>query len=279
MRKLSLIALSTLLFSLNATAGLFDSTPEFKCGREDSVAALQGKIRNDAISKLQEAYLTSPQKFYGKPLKNYLDKANQIAIVMENVTTKTFKSEDLSRQCTAKISLTLPLELLSVMTTFPDKVGSISRGKGKVLNDRVQWENYNYSIALADNNKDIAVSYEYTDSDYIAEALFNISLFALNKDDLENADLKNKLSTSAYSYSDSDRHLNDIWKGMPESVRASMKKEQTARITEKARKCGKLSDASSESTPLKTRIAIYQCQTKMTDERVRYLGGDTESEY
>lgn len=279
MRKLSLIALSTLLFSLNATAGLFDSTPEFKCGREDSVAALQGKIRNDAISKLQEAYLTSPQKFYGKPLKNYLDKANQIAIVMENVTTKTFKSEDLSRQCTAKISLTLPLELLSVMTTFPDKVGSISRGKGKVLNDRVQWENYNYSIALADNNKDIAVSYEYTDSDYIAEALFNISLFALNKDDLENADLKNKLSTSAYSYSDSDRHLNDIWKGMPESVRASMKKEQTAWITEKARKCGKLSDASYESTPLKTRIAIYQCQTKMTDERVRYLGGDTESEY
>lgn len=279
MRKLSLIALSTLLFSLNATAGLFDSTPEFKCGREDSVAALQGKIRNDAISKLQEAYLTSPQKFYGKPLKNYLDKANQIAIVMENVTTKTFKSEDLSRQCTAKISLTLPPELLSVMTTFPDKVGSISRGKGKVLNDRVQWENYNYSIALADNNKDIAVSYEYTDSDYIAEALFNISLFALNKDDLENADLKNKLSTSAYSYSDSDRHLNDIWKGMPESVRASMKKEQTAWITEKTRKCGKLSDASSESAPLKTRIAIYQCQTKMTDERVRYLGGDNESEY
>ncbi|TKK16285.1 DUF1311 domain-containing protein [Enterobacter cancerogenus] len=276
MRKLSLIALSTLLFSLNATAGLFDSTPEFKCGREDSVAALQGKIRNDAISKLQEAYLTSPQKFYGKPLKNYLDKANQIAIVMENVTTKTFKSEDLSRQCTAKISLTLPPELLSVMTTFPDKVGSISRGKGKVLNDRVQWENYNYSIALADNNKDIAVSYEYTDSDYIAEALFNISLFALNKDDLENADLKNKLSTSAYYYSDSDRHLNDIWKGMPESVRASMKKEQTAWITEKARKCGKLSDASSESTPLKTRISIYQCQTKMTDERVRYLGGESE---
>ncbi|HAS1297808.1 hypothetical protein F3H77_15145 [Enterobacter hormaechei] len=46
-----------------------------------------------------------------------------------------------------------------------------------------------------------------------------------------------------------------------------------------AKKCGKISDASSATTPLATRIGIYDCQTKMTDERFRYLGGDDEHGY
>ncbi|ENU0720475.1 hypothetical protein ACUF6G_000562 [Enterobacter hormaechei] len=85
--KYSFIAVSTLLFSLNANAGLFDSTPDFKCGRDDAISAAQSKIRDDAVSKLQVAYLANPSDFYGKPLKDYIAKANEIAIVMANVTT------------------------------------------------------------------------------------------------------------------------------------------------------------------------------------------------
>lgn len=58
--KYSFIAVSTLLFSLNAYAGLFDSTPDFKCGRDDAISAAQSKIRDDAVSKLQVAYLANP---------------------------------------------------------------------------------------------------------------------------------------------------------------------------------------------------------------------------
>ncbi|WP_297122838.1 lysozyme inhibitor LprI family protein [uncultured Enterobacter sp.] len=279
MKKRYLLASGALIFSMNVSAGLFDSTPEFKCGREDSISATQAKIRNDAISKLQETYLSTPAEFYGKPLQSYIDKANKIAIVMENVTTSPYEKDNSVRNCSAKVSLTLPPELQSVMTNFPDKLASISPGKGKVLNDRVQWENYRYSLSLADNGKDISVSYEYTSTDYVAESLFNITLFALNKDDLEKANLQRKLSSAAYSYADSDRNLNMLWKSLPDSVRASMKKEQSVWIGDKARKCGKISDAASEAVSLQTRIDIYQCQTKMTEERVTYLGGDTERDY
>ncbi|MEZ6877282.1 lysozyme inhibitor LprI family protein [Enterobacter sp. KBR-315C3_2022] len=279
MKKRYLLASGALLYSLNASAGLFDSTPEFKCGREDSIAAVQAKIRSDAVSKLQETYLSSPVTFYGKPLQSYVDKANQISIVMENVTTKTFKKEDSVRNCSATISLTLPAELQSVMTSFPDKLPSISLGRGKVINNRVQWEQFSYSLSLADNKKDIAVTYDYPGDNFVSESLFNISRFALNKDEMQKTDLQKKLIREANIYSDIDSNLNMLWKSLPDSVRASMKKEQSAWIGEKTRKCGKINDAASETVPLQTRIDIYHCQTKMTEDRVTYLGGDTERDY
>ncbi|HGP4142344.1 TPA: lysozyme inhibitor LprI family protein, partial [Enterobacter roggenkampii] len=76
-----------------------------------------------------------------------------------------------------------------------------------------------------------------------------------------------------------DSQLNNLWKSLPESVRASMKKEQNLWINEKAKRCGKISDASSTATPVETRIKIYQCQSERTFERFIYLGGDEERQY
>lgn len=277
--KYSFIAVSTLLFSLNAYAGLFDSTPDFKCGRDDAISAVQSKIRDDAVSKLQVAYLANPSDFYGKPLKDYIAKANEIAIVMANVTTKSSDDEAQARSCSATVTLTVPSEIMGYIASYPDRLRRIINDGGKVLNNSVQWDKFTYSLSMADNGKDISVSYEYNNKDYISESIAAMATLAMNKDELQKAELNNKLNIAARNYSDSDRQLNELWKYLPDSVKASMKKEQNMWINEKAKKCGKISDASSATTPLPTRIGIYDCQTKMTDERFRYLGGDEEHGY
>ena len=248
--KYSFIAVSTLLFSLNANAGLFDSTPDFKCGRDDAISAAQSKIRDDAVSKLQVAYLANPSDFYGKPLKDYIAKANEIAIVMANVTTKSSDDEAQARRCSATVTLTVPSEIMGYIASYPDRLRRIINDGGKVLNNNVQWDKFTYSLAMADNGKDISVSYEYNNKDYISESIAAMATLAMNKDELQKAELNNKLNIAAHNYSESDRQLNELWKYLPDSVKASMKKEQNMWINEKAKKCGKISDASSATTPL-----------------------------
>ncbi|MHA0937619.1 lysozyme inhibitor LprI family protein [Enterobacter kobei] len=275
----SLIALSTLIFTLNANAGLFDSTPDFKCGREDAVSATQSKIRNDAVSKIQQAYLATPSRFYGKPLNDYIAKVNQISLVLENVTTKPYKNDEMTRDCTARVSLAVPADIMNYVASSPDKLTGLTNGGGKVLNNSVQWDNFAYSLSLADNGKDISVSYEYANRDYISESMAGVTVLALNKSELEKAELTNKLNIASEAYYESDRRLNALWKYLPDSVKAAMKKEQNVWINEKAKACGKITDASSMTTPLETRTSIYTCQTKMTDDRFHYLGGDDEAGY
>ncbi|HCM9136907.1 TPA: lysozyme inhibitor LprI family protein [Enterobacter cloacae] len=277
--KTSLIALSSLFLALNANAGLFDSTPDFKCGREDAISATQSKIRNDAVSKLQKAYISSPSKFYGKPLKDYIAKVNEIGLVLENVTTKTNQDNKAILSCNAKVSLTVPADIMSYIGSHPNQLGGITNGDGKILNNSVQWDKFVYSMSLADNGKDISVSYEYGNRDYVSESLAGVTILIMNKNDLEKDELISKLNNAKYIFADSDQRLNDLWKQLPASVKTSMKKEQNAWINEKAKKCGKISDASSEQTPLSVRTDIYTCQTKMTDDRYYYLGGSEEAEY
>lgn len=273
------IALSTLLISLNSSAGLFDSTPEFKCGREDAVAATQSKIRNDAVSKIQKEYLSSPAQFFGKPLQDYIAKVNEIGLAMENVTTKPYQQDDATRSCTAKVLLTVPADIMNYIASNPRMLEGITTGDANVLNNNVQWDAFVYALSLADNGKDISVSYEYANRDYISESLAGVTILVMNKNELEKAELTNKLTNASLAYSESDRRLNELWKYLPDSVKSSMKKEQNLWINEKAKKCGKISDASSTTTPLAIRTSIYNCQAKMTEDRFHYLGGNEEADY
>ncbi|ELD3254085.1 DUF1311 domain-containing protein, partial [Enterobacter hormaechei] len=60
--------------------------------------------------------------------------------------------------------------------------------------------------------------------DYISESIAAMATLAMNKDELQKAELNNKLNIAARNYSDSDRQLNELWKYLPDSVKASMKK-------------------------------------------------------
>lgn len=61
---------------------------------------------------------------------------------------------------------------------------------------------------------------------------------------------------------------------MPDSIRTSMKSSQLDWVKEKTTKCGKISDAMSESRNMNERVNILKCQVRMTNERISFLGGD-----
>ncbi len=255
------------LFSLSAQAGLFGGE-DFKCGRDDAVKAVQDYIKSEAGAKLQNDYIINSGAFYKKDIQEFQSKIDSIPMTISNVSTTS--TTDGTLNCSATIAAQLPPETLEVLKNNPEYLSSIISDNGKMNNGKVVWSNYPYSLSLADNKKDISVSRV----NYIQNSIYKMSTLAVNKDHIITSNFTVKLSNSKNNYARSDRNLNDIWKSLPDSIKTSMKKSQQAWVNEKALKCGKLSDADMEITPIQNRINIYDCQTKMTNERIAFLGGD-----
>lgn len=269
MFKKSLLLSSFLFCTVSAHAGLFGGD-DFKCGREDAVKALQESIRSGAAGKLQSDYITNSSVFYGKNLQDFQDKLNTIEINSSNVSTSGGSGNDLS--CKATISIKLPVETLDVVKDTPRYLSGLVVNGGALNANSVVWNDYSYGVKLADNKKDIAV----TSISYIASALFQADMLAVTKAEIIYNNFISKVNDAKNSYTSQDSYLNSIWKSLPDSARAAMKKEQITWVNEKALKCGKLSDANSTAIPAQKRVEIYQCQTKMTQERISFLGGDRD---
>ncbi|HAG7093196.1 TPA: DUF1311 domain-containing protein [Escherichia coli] len=253
-----------------ANAGLFDSN-DFKCGREDAVKALSDYIKNDAAGLLQSDFITKGDFNYDKPVSVYQQMLNGMTVNVANVSTSGKGNYGLN--CSATISVKIPQNTLDIVKKFPDYLSDITRG-GRINNDNVTWDVVKYSARLADNNKDIIFS-EFSRS-YISRAIYEMSVLSVNKEQIVHTYLQRELMKAQSAYAGADRELNAIWKALPDSVRNSMKKEQLAWVNSKTSKCGKLSDATSETTNIQHRVDIYQCQTRMTDERISWLTGESD---
>jgi uncharacterized protein YecT (DUF1311 family) len=269
-KKLSLLTVVA-VFSNVANAGLFDSN-DFKCGRDDAIKALADYIRNDASGLLQSDYLTKERYTYDKPIAAYQSKLNNMVIEVTNVSTSGDGSYGLN--CSATLSLNIPQEAMDVVSSVPYYLRFATGKYGKINNDSVIWSGFNYSAKLADNKKDVIFS-NVSGLD-ASDSMFNLSVLAENKDHIINTLSQDRFDSEQSAYTTADRELNAVWKALPDSARNAMKKEQVAWVKEKATKCGKLSDANSETINIKQRIGIYQCQTKMTNERSSYLGSSEE---
>lgn len=267
-RKLALLV-AVGVFSSAANAGLFDSN-DFKCGRDDAVKALAEHIKNDASGLLQSDFLTKSKFSYNKPVSVYQTNLDGIAVNVTNVSTGGAGSDGLN--CTATIALKIPQETLDVVSSSPNYLRYITGSYGKINNGGVVWSDVSYSAKLADNNKDIVFS-DFNQTD-IADAMFNVSVLATNKDQIVKAVSQGSLGEAQSAYKNADSELNAVWKELPDSARNALKKEQQVWVSDKAKKCGMLSDASSEATNVNQRIGIYQCQAKMTNERISYLSGN-----
>lgn len=257
-------------FSLSATAGLFDSN-DFKCGREDSVKALSDYIKDTASGSLQSNFISKGKNSYSKPMAAYQNKLNTLDVIITNVSTLDSSGKD-NLSCGATISIKLPQEAVDVISDVPAKMSSITYDSGKLSNGNVTWNDVRYSIKLADNKKDILISEL---SNTVSYALFNTAMMATDKDEILSSNSQGKLSSAQYQYTNTDRELNDIWKELPDSARNAMKKTQLAWVQEKVTKCGKLSDIKLDTLNMQQKINIYQCQTKMTNERIAYLSGNS----
>lgn len=272
MKFLKTVPLITLaLCSLNVHAGLFDSSDDFKCGRDDAVKAVGQYIKDKVGGQLQSTSLTAPASLYNKPLNQFVDKMNSIRISLSEVSTI---SNDSATQinCQAKLDIQLPPEALNVMREIPGKLNAVTPGNGELNNNAIVWRKYNYRIKLADNKKDISVSDSM--GEQASSLLYNVVVMAVNEHEIVNSNKTGKLNDVLFEYKQEDAALNSLWKSMPDSVRASMKASQTTWIKDKAAKCGKISDATAEILPVQDRIKILTCQTEMTRERISFLGGD-----
>lgn len=58
------VALLVLLSPAVSYAGLFDSTPELKCGNDNAVTAAKEWIYNEALGRLQQDYIKEPSTLF-----------------------------------------------------------------------------------------------------------------------------------------------------------------------------------------------------------------------
>lgn len=269
LKKIILLSI-TASISHGASAGLFDSN-DFKCGREDSIKSLSDYIKNDASGLLQSNFITNGKKSFNQSMDTYQNKLNTLELVISNVAT--LGSEGGGKQnCSATVSIKLPQETIDVISEVPQKLSLVTNSYGKLNNGSVTWSDIRYSIKLADNKKDILVSGLSGTS--LSPSLYKVAVMAVDKDNIINNNSQSKLNSVQYEYAVSDRELNNVWKNLPDSARNAMKKEQVAWINEKVTKCGQLSGIKLDSANIQQKINTLQCQTKLTNERIAYLGGN-----
>lgn len=260
------------VFSQSASAGFFDSN-DFKCGRGDAIGTIQKYIKDEASGVLQNNYLSNGENKFSKPLTTYQGELNSINVSTSNVST--MHNEDNELTCNATVSIKISPETLAVIGDEPSRLYRITQASGKVNNGSVIWKNVKYNLKLADNGKDIQVD-DFSNYNDITTSLYQAALMGVDKETIIQGNAESRLLSAKSSYEQSDAVLNEVWKGLPESARNSMRKAQGAWVSEKAVKCGKLSDAALSTVAIEKRIKIYQCQKDLTQERISYLGGDEQ---
>ncbi|EBO4159801.1 DUF1311 domain-containing protein [Salmonella enterica] len=267
----------TLLFLLSPAvsyAGLFDSTPELKCGNDNAVTAAKEWIYNEALGRLQQSYIKAPSTlFFDIPQTQYEQQLRAIPVQFSDVITQNPQPENANlRTCSATVTIGIPQPFLKLMKDLPDTLSYISQENSQVINNTMTWKEVNYNIQLADNNKDIVVTpvkkiYKLTWSIYV------MARMTVSGDSIIKKKNNSLIEIAAKKFESRDRELNQVWNSLPASARTALKQEQRVWVTKKEQQCGKLSDAKSEAIPAEKRISIYTCQLEMTIARTAYLDG------
>ncbi len=259
-------------FACSATAGLFDSNTDeekapFKCGRDDAISALIDTMKDEASTRFTSMYgipNTSEKK------EQYRAKIITLPVTISGVSTTSGTGNSLS--CVAKIKLALPDELNELANKTPRVYSDfIARSNAIEKDDELIWKNIRYSIMLADNAKDISV--QGNDISIPMDSLAKSAMLAVDKDDILKLYDPVNIDLAKSDYTVVDKELNKIWKAIPPSFRTSMKYSQVDWIYQKEAKCGTIQQADSDSYDVPSRVKIFQCQTTMTQERIKYLGG------
>ncbi|EDR8340146.1 DUF1311 domain-containing protein, partial [Salmonella enterica subsp. enterica serovar Tennessee] len=255
-------------------AGLFDSTPELKCGNDNAVTAAKEWIYNEALGRLQQDYIKEPSTlFFDIPQTQYEQQLRAIPVQFSDVITQNPQAENANlRTCSATVAMGIPQPLFKLMKDLPNTLFYISQGDGQVINNTVTWKQVNYNIQLADNNKDIVVT-SVQKTDKLARSIYVMARMTVSGDSIIKKKNNSLIEIAAKKFESRDRELNQVWNSLPASARTALKQEQRVWVTQKEQQCGKLSDAKSEAIPAEKRISIYKCQPEMTIARTAYLDG------
>ncbi|WP_339435772.1 lysozyme inhibitor LprI family protein [Pseudomonas sp. EL_65y_Pfl1_R32] len=191
-----------------------------------------------------------------------MDELGSISVSLIDVSTTDIINQGAKLYCSASITVQIPQKTMGVIKEIPKLAEGVENDYGKLYSGSVSWSKFRYRIEL-DDYKNIRV--EPVDFN-VSWALYRMVSLSVNKDEYI---LKNSLE----KYHDEDALLNNIWMSLPASTRAMNKTAQREWIKEKVKKCGKISDATSETKNIQERIDIFKCQTSMTVDRVSLLSG------
>ncbi|WP_058972558.1 lysozyme inhibitor LprI family protein [Type-D symbiont of Plautia stali] len=255
---------------MNAHAGFFSSSDDFKCGRDDTIQALQKSLKDNASEILQSRYISSGSAyFYNKPEEVLQQEINATSVTVSNITTSDASN---GIQCTATVSVKVSPAALTLSKEMPDQFAVLKSGSGTLLNNNLVWKRYSYRAQLADNKKDIIIE----NLNSIPEAIYNNARHSVNSENILDSNVKYKRDNALRIYEYRDGDLNALWKTLPASLRTSIKSEQQEWVKSKAKKCGTIEFAKSDVGDMKPKVETLLCQTKMTEERITYLGGSLD---
>ncbi|MGL5526982.1 MAG: lysozyme inhibitor LprI family protein [Plesiomonas shigelloides] len=255
------------LFVNNVHAGFFDSNKasDFKCGREDVVLALTSAIRDNALTHAYDSVGEIAN------LKGVM--ASTKINASEVTTTKTVDNE---LTCSATVSFgvlpSLQVVADSVPVVYDDFIKTLKNDYRAIYDgNSVTWKDVTYTVRLADNNKDISV--KLSNVFYPAYGLEKYAELDANKVEVIKANDPATLVSAKAAYEQEDAKLNQIWKAIPPSFRSSLKDQQVSWIWSKDETCGRIQDTALTSLTISQKVSIFECQTKLTKERISFLGG------
>lgn len=271
MKFIKFIVVAFLLVS-TATPGaeLSASSDDFKCGRADAIQSVQQYVKDTTVSSLQIDSITAPLVLNNKPLKFYINKLNAVDVVISGASTIKRKSAT-EMNCQADVAIKLPLDVIDVVQTIPEKLSDLKAGGGNLHNHSIVWKTYKYNIRLSDDKQDISVIDHM--NNLASTTLYHAVIIAVNKKEIMKGQEMRKLSNIQAEHDETALKFNAIWDAMPEQVRVFMDTSRQEWIQEEKNTCGEISEAVSETKPARYRISIYECRVKMLRERIAFFNG------
>lgn len=137
-----------------------------------------------------------------------------------------------------------------------------------VLADGVISQHVIYDANLKNDTEAVINIFE---PNMVSATIYAIAWFAKNADDIAQNIEEGKYQDVIKNYNSADSQLNAIWDDFSETAKQSLKSDARKWILEKNRICGNVDDLNNNHLPLSEKIPVYECQTKMTLQRIDAL--------
>lgn len=122
------------------------------------------------------------------------------------------------------------------------------------------------------NDKDFNV--DIFEPNMVSATIFGVAWFKVNSDDITKKIKEGKYRYVSNEYKTADKELNAVWNGFSVAIRKQLMHDAKLWVSDKNKICGKVEGLEKSEVFLSEKISIYECQTKMTLQRIDVLSSD-----
>lgn len=291
MKRVRLIAMASaalLLASCNRIGAV-------ECNNTDGQAVISSLLSEQIIQATREQLGTAASAPQTNEAKIRATVA-QIKILIEDIRTTKKDEASTKRGCAATLKLVLPLNMIADAEKFHtnnqlQSISSLTDAVGLQRSADSYTHQLTYSVQPTDDKKKVygeveafgpvanalgeiiaahmvlpileASQQSEAAAAQAQQALLDQQTQAQSQADLELATAENKLAVQAYS---------EVWKSLPDTVRAQNVEIQRAWAKKKTADCN-IKAAETSTDPLIKEAARLRCETEQTQERVGELKG------